>query len=154
MKTKFLYISLILSTLCIGQTLQSEEILVFNDSIELPGTLTYSKENTPLIIWVHGSGNVDRNGNQGSMIKANYIKQFRDSINKNDIALSYFNYLKEIGLEHSAYNLIFELQSTKNIAVNKDSILKTLSFDTIPEDAYWRTRNNAEWIKTYRDNGP
>lgn len=92
MKTKFLYISLILSALCIGQTLQSEEILVFNDAIELPGTLTYSKENIPLIIWVHGSGNVDRNGNQGNMIKANYIKQFRDQINQHDIA--FFSYDK------------------------------------------------------------
>lgn len=89
-----------------------------------------------------------------NLIKFNIELNESNSMQKNNVALSYFNYLKEIGLEHSAYNLIFELESTKNITVNKDSILNTLSFDTIPEDIYWRTRNNAEWIKTYRDNGP
>jgi pimeloyl-ACP methyl ester carboxylesterase len=76
----------------LGQKINSEEILIKNDSIELPGTLTYFQENTPLIIWIHGSGNVDRNGNQGTIVKANYIKQFRDSINKHNIA--FFSYDK------------------------------------------------------------
>jgi pimeloyl-ACP methyl ester carboxylesterase len=70
---------------------KSEEILLKNENIELPGTLTYIKKNSPLIIWVHGSGNVDRNGNQLPMIKANYIKQFRDSINKKGIAFYSFD---------------------------------------------------------------
>ena len=65
---------------------KSEEILLKNKDIELPGTLTYNQTNVPLIIWIHGSGNIDRNGNQAPMIKANYIKQFRDSINKYNIA--------------------------------------------------------------------
>ena len=66
---------------------KSEEILIKNGAIELPGTLTFTEENSPLIIWVHGSGPVDRNGNQPAQnVKANYIKQFRDSINKKDIA--------------------------------------------------------------------
>ena len=39
------------------------------------------------MIWVHGSGNVDRNGNQaGYNVKANYIKQFRDEVNEKGIA--------------------------------------------------------------------
>ena len=92
MKFKALYIALFISSICFGQKINSEEILIKNDSIELPGTLTYTKENTPLIIWIHGSGNVDRNGNQGTIVKANYIKQFRDSINKEGIAL--FSYDK------------------------------------------------------------
>ena len=93
MKFKIIYITLFLSSICFGQKINSEEVLIKNDSIELPGTLTYSKENTPLIIWIHGSGNVDRNGNQtGVNIKANYIKQFRDSINKHNI--SFFSYDK------------------------------------------------------------
>jgi pimeloyl-ACP methyl ester carboxylesterase len=92
MKFKFLYIAFFISSICFGQKIKSEEILIKNDSIELPGTLTYLKENTPLIIWVHGSGNVDRNGNQKPTINANYIKQFRDSINKEDIA--FFSYDK------------------------------------------------------------
>jgi uncharacterized protein len=87
MKTKFLYILLLICTVCYGQSkITSEEILIHNDSIELPGTLTYSNTKTPLVIWIHGSGNVDRNGNQGTVVKANYIKQFRDEINTQDIA--------------------------------------------------------------------
>ncbi len=92
MKFKVLYIALFISSICVGQQINSEEILITNDSIQLPGTLTYVKENTPLIIWVHGSGNVDRNGNQQPIVKANYIKQFRDLINKEGIA--FFSYDK------------------------------------------------------------
>ncbi|WP_166382689.1 alpha/beta hydrolase family protein [Polaribacter sp. 11A2H] len=72
---------------------KSEEILIKNGAIELPGTLTFTKENTPLVIWIHGSGPIDRNGNQPAQnVKANYIKQFRDSINKENIA--FFSYDK------------------------------------------------------------
>ena len=88
---------------------KSEEILLKNNEIELPGTLTFTKENSPLIIWVHGSGNVDRNGNQQPMIKANYIKQFRDSINKKGIA--FYSYDKR----------------TANLK-NKESLIKGVKF--------------------------
>jgi pimeloyl-ACP methyl ester carboxylesterase len=71
---------------------KSEEITIQNNEIELPGTLTFIQEKSPLIIWVHGSGNVDRNGNQDPIVKANYIKQFRDSVNKNGI--SFYSYDK------------------------------------------------------------
>lgn len=71
---------------------KSEEIIITNNKIELPGTLTYSHKKQPLIIWVHGSGNIDRNGNQQPMISANYIKQFRDEITKRNIA--FFSYDK------------------------------------------------------------
>ena len=71
----------------------SEEVKINNKEIQLPGTLTYSAKNQPLIIWIHGSGNVDRNGNQaGTPVNANYIKQFRDAINKKGIA--FFSYDK------------------------------------------------------------
>lgn len=71
---------------------KSEEITIYNEQIELPGTLTFIEENTPLVIWVHGSGNVDRNGNQtGTPVKANYIKQFRDAVNKENIAFFSFD---------------------------------------------------------------
>ena len=93
MKTKFLYIFFLVCSITFGQSkITSEEILIKNGEIELPGTLTFSKTKTPLVIWVHGSGNVDRNGNQGTAVKANYIKQFRDEINKNNIA--FFSYDK------------------------------------------------------------
>lgn len=76
-----------------------------------------------------------------------------NDLKRRRIVLSYFNYLKKINLEHSAYNLIFELEITKNLTINTDSLLQTLNFDTIPERNFWQKRNNAEWIKTYRDNG-
>lgn len=84
---------MLLSVFSLSSQVKSEEILIKNDSIKLPGTLTYTKGKSPLVIWVHGSGNVDRNGNQaGTNIKANYIKQFRDSINRKGIA--FFSYDK------------------------------------------------------------
>jgi len=67
----------------------SETIELKNDSIVLPGTLTYNKaiKQQPLVIFIHGSGNVDRNGNQaGANIRANYIKQLADSLNTRNIA--------------------------------------------------------------------
>ena len=96
----------------------SEEITIYNDSIELPGTLTYPTKSIkiPLIIWVHGSGNVDRHGNQkGINIKANYIKQFRDSIN---VHAAFFSYDKRTAtlknlkqLQNSSFNdLVTDVQ--------------------------------------------
>ena len=76
----YLAISIFSITISLAQV-KSEEITINNMAIQLPGTLTYPSEKTPLIIWVHGSGGVDRNGNQPQ-----YIKQFRDEINKNNIA--------------------------------------------------------------------
>lgn len=92
MKHKLLYIFLFISSIIFGQNIISEEIMIKNDSIKLPGTLSYANENSPLIIWIHGSGNVDRNGNQGSIVKANYIQKFREAVNTNNIA--FFSYDK------------------------------------------------------------
>ena len=88
------------------------------------------------------------------LIKYNVELNESDSLNKPKITLKYFDYLKEIGLEHSAYNLIFEIEATKKLAINRDSILRILKYDTISEETYWQTRNDASWIKTYKDNGP
>lgn len=96
----------ILSIITSSAQITSEEVLIKNDSIVLPGTLTYTKNSTDLIIWVHGSGNVDRNGNQAGMnIGANYIKQLRDSINKRGIA--FFSYDKRTA---TPQNMKFLLQ--------------------------------------------
>jgi hypothetical protein len=73
--------------------IKTEEITVNNQAIQLPGTLTYTTQKTPLLIWVHGSGQIDRNGNQPLQnVKANYIKQFRDAVNKKGLA--FFSYDK------------------------------------------------------------
>ena len=65
----------------------TQEITIQNQAIQLPGTLSYPAENSPLIIWVHGSGCVDRYGNQPQ-----YIQQFRTAVNKEKIA--FFSYDK------------------------------------------------------------
>lgn len=75
------------SVISVLAQVKSEEIVINNQAIQLPGTLTCSQETSPLIIWIHGSGGVDRNGNQPQ-----YIKQFRDAINKKNIA--FFSYDK------------------------------------------------------------
>ena len=72
-----------------AQVIIEEEIQLYNDSISLPGTLSYPEKDSsmPLAIFIHGSGNVDRNGNQAGLpIQANYIKTLADSLNKNQIA--------------------------------------------------------------------
>lgn len=93
----YLYLVFILSVvqLTFGQQgIISSEILIQNDSIQLPGTLTYNTNIAaqPLVIFVHGSGNVDRNGNQASVgANPNYIKQLRDSLTIKDIAFYSFD---------------------------------------------------------------
>ena len=73
--------------------IESEDFIVKNENIELPGTLSFSDNSQELVIWVHGSGAVDRNGNQtAANVKANYVKQLRDGLNKKDIA--FFSYDK------------------------------------------------------------
>lgn len=118
MKIKWLVIFFLIAFASLGQSkIISEEIIIYNDSIELPGTLTSIKtiNKQPLLIWVHGSGNVDRNGNQsGVNVQANYIKQFRDSINKYDIA--FFSYDKRTA-------------NSKNL-----KFLKNISFDDLVLD--------------------
>lgn len=110
MKYKIVYLFLFIWSFTKAQNkIVSEDVLITNDSIQLPGTLSYSNGKPPLIIWVHGSGNVDRNGNQGTTIKADYIKQFRDSINKHNIA--FFSYDKRTATQK---NITF----SKNIRFN------------------------------------
>ncbi|MBO0592142.1 alpha/beta fold hydrolase [Cellulophaga sp. E16_2] len=66
-----------------------EEINLTNATIEIPGTLTYpeTKGKMPLVIFIPGSGNPDRNGNQeGTPMQASYIKAFADTLNNHKIA--------------------------------------------------------------------
>ncbi|NVK51694.1 MAG: alpha/beta hydrolase [Flavobacteriaceae bacterium] len=94
----------------------SKEVFIKNDSIELPGTLSYINTTSPLVIWIHGSGNIDRNGNQaGVNIKANYIQQFREKMNNNGFA--FFSYDKRTA-------------NPKNF-----KLLKNTLFDDLVDDA-------------------
>ncbi len=79
----------LISVFSYSQNIVSEEINHNNGEIELQGTLTYPENNKalPLLIFIQGSGNVDRNGNQaGTPIQIGYIKDLRDSLNQKDIA--------------------------------------------------------------------
>lgn len=110
---------LVLATTTMAQSeVVSEDIILTNDSIQLPGTLTYNKtlKQQPLVIFIHGSGNVDRNGNQGVLAKANYIKLLSEALNKNDIA--FYRYDKR----------------TSNMA-NMKLLMKGVSFTDFVEDA-------------------
>lgn len=72
-----------------SQNIITEEINHNNGKIELQGTLSYpdKDEAFPLLIFIQGSGNVDRNGNQaGTPIQIGYIKDLRDSLNRKGIA--------------------------------------------------------------------
>lgn len=99
---------LVLSVAASFAQIKSEEIIISNGRILLPGTLTYTNGKSPLIIWVHGSGGVNRDGNQPL-----YIKQFRDEINKKGISFfsydkrtanpSNINYLKTNGVDFSDF---------------------------------------------------
>ncbi len=86
---KYLILLLILNYSIFYGQLKTEEISLKNGVIFLDGTLTFQKEKTPLLIYISGSGNIDRNGNQQPMVKANYIKQFRDKIASNVAFFSY-----------------------------------------------------------------
>lgn len=114
MKLRLVFICFFLTSYIFAQgEWTSEDILVTNDSIQLPGTLTYDTavNKQPLIIFVPGSGNPDRNGNQPQFsVNGNYIKQFNDALNAEGIAL--FRYdkrnvtasnLKHL-LEHFEFN--------------------------------------------------
>jgi pimeloyl-ACP methyl ester carboxylesterase len=119
MHHKLLLIAVMFVHLSYAQTntVLTEEIKLQNDSIQLPGTLSYSetKDKQPLVIYVHGSGNVDRNGNQGGMISANYIKQLADALNTNGIA--FYRYDKR----------------TSNMA-NMKFLMQGISFQDFVED--------------------
>ena len=119
-------IVMLLSALTIGaqSNITTEELLLMNDSIRLPGTLSFNKtlEQQPLAIFVHGSGNVDRNGNQkGLNVNANYIKLLSEALNNNGIA--FYRYDKRTSnmanMKFLVQGIIFDdfVEDTK-IAIN------------------------------------
>lgn len=114
-KVSFLWFLVCLSGF--AQEINSEEITLKNGAIELPGTLSYpnTSEPKPLAIFIHGSGNVDRNGNQGNLAQANYIKVLADSLNHRGIA--FYRYDK---------------RTAHPINLPK---LKDIRFHDLPEDA-------------------
>ena len=75
-----------------GYSQTDKNISIKNDSIYLEGTLTYTHKTAPLIIWIHGSGTIDRNGNTPvAKIVPDYIKQIKTELVKNDFAFYSFD---------------------------------------------------------------
>ncbi len=95
MKFKLFISLLVLSNIvCAQDMFTSEDILVMNDSIQLPGTLTYNSDikQQPLLIYIPGSGNPYRNGNQPQFgVNSNYIKQFAEAMTNKNIAFYRFD---------------------------------------------------------------
>jgi len=115
----------IFSTAIAQPEIISEDLLLMNDSIQLPGTLTLNKtlEKQPLVIFVQGSGNPDRNGNQPAFgVNINYIKLLRDKLNENGIA--FYSYDKRnvtksnIKFIMQAFNFD-DLVNDVEVAINK-----------------------------------
>lgn len=72
--------------------------------------------------------------------------QKSDTLTRTKVIVNYFEYLKQIGLEHSAYNLICKVSLFRNLKLNLDSLVYTLKYDTISKEKYYRLSNNAKWI--------
>ncbi len=117
-KTVFLILGMTISICYAQENSVSEELLIMNDSIHLQGVLTYKNDQNPqaLAIFIQGSGNPDKNGNQlGMNIKANYIKQLAEALLEQDIAM--FRYDK------------------RNVPeVNHKIVLKHYVFDDLVDD--------------------
>lgn len=111
--------ALFITNLVNGQTtIVEEDITIWNDSIQLNGTLSYKKESkqAPLAIFVQGSGNPDRNGNQlTANVKANYIKMLADSLTQRGIAF-------------------FRFDKRNVTKANRKHILKQYLFDYLVQD--------------------
>jgi hypothetical protein len=95
-----------------------------NGEIMLPGTLSYpeASDPVPLVVFIQGSGNVDRNGNQaGTVVQANYIKTLRDSLNSKGIG--FYSYDKRTAVRDNISklkNIVFEdLVADASLAINQ-----------------------------------
>lgn len=90
----------------LAQQVSVQEVDLRNGHIELPGTLSYPEGlgGVPLAIFVHGSGNIDRNGNQaGTFVQSNYIKTLSDSLTAHGIA--FFRYDKRTAVAQNLAKL-------------------------------------------------
>jgi len=71
--------------------------------------------------------------------------------------LEYFNYLKSIKLEVSAFNLIFHTDKFKYLDLNRDSLLKTIQHDTIKWDEWsnlYEFEGQGKWVFEKKYWGP
>lgn len=78
-----------LYTLFAQETVQNEPFELYNEEIQLLGQLDLPKDSSTfeVVVYVHGSGNIDRDGNQGQFIQPAYIKQLSAELNKQGIGV-------------------------------------------------------------------
>ena len=78
-----------LSPLFAQETVQNESFELYNKEIQLLGQLDLPKDSNTfeVVLYVHGSGNIDRDGNQGQFIQPAYIKQLSAELNKRGIGV-------------------------------------------------------------------
>lgn len=90
-----LLFSSLFSVTLYSQDVHTEEVEIRNGDIRLPGTLRIPEGEAahPLLIFIPGSGNIDRDGNQaGTIVQAAYIRQLGEALAGRDIA--FFSYDK------------------------------------------------------------
>ncbi|MDT0540837.1 serine aminopeptidase domain-containing protein [Croceitalea sp. P059] len=116
-----------------SQEVVSEEILLTNYEIKLPGTLSYLENNKPqpLVIFIHGSGNIDRNGNQGILSSTNYIKSFADSLNSKGIAFYRYDKRTSNADNLNLFNEISFNDLVEDAKINIDYFKKDRRFNSI-----------------------
>jgi hypothetical protein len=117
-----LFLFFLLPLILKSQGMANREIGLTNGVIILPGTLSYPivENRIPLAIFVHGSGNIDRNGNQdGTGVRANYIQALADSLNTRGIA--FYRYDKRTAtpanMEHSKEVTIQDFANDVKVAI-------------------------------------
>lgn len=71
------------------QSIITKEVELKDGKISIFGIVSFQERSKrqPLLIYVPGSGNIDRNGNQKGEVYTNYIQQLTDSLNKHGIAV-------------------------------------------------------------------
>ncbi len=126
---KFLYF-ILCAQMCIAQEIVSENLHLYNDSIYLPGILSYPKLSgkLPLAIFIHGSGNGDRDGNQGTLVKSDHIKQLADSLNSHGIA--FYRYDKRSATVENLNHFKMETFRIGDLANDADIAIQKFSKDT------------------------
>ena len=76
-------------SLFVQDEVQNEPFELYNEEIQLLGQLDLPKDSDTfeVVAFVHGSGNIDRDGNQGQFIQPAYIKQLSEELNKQGIGV-------------------------------------------------------------------
>ena len=104
------------------QQVVEEHIHLKNGEIVLPGTLSHPKthQKVPLVLFIHGSGNGDRNGNQAPLLNTNHIKLLADSLNNRGFA--FYRYDKRTATKENLAKMkdpsLYDLAEDAKVAIH------------------------------------